>query len=411
MTVVLPTPDAGQFHAFTQGDESALKAIFREEYPALIAQSQAALGPDLAHASPRVVQQAMLATWHRRSQFTEPSGFAAYLEAAVMDEVTVQKRKHAALNHRNTGTHAARTAPMPSADEAVAGLEAMLHAPPPDHDRAMEEARAAKKHHAAEHVQTVGRERSWVWPVVLIAIAVVGIVAAQRWAQARGTDIRVTKALASDDARDISSLRGQRGSVTLGDGSRARIGSDSKLRVPKEFGGGLRTLELKGTANFQVAKDKTLPFTVRADNVDVVAVGTVFTVSAFPGDSAVTVMVTEGSVTVHLRDTKDEHTVAAGEAVRVSKAGQVTPLSADARDGSFAWMRDSLVFTDAALSDVVPQLGRWYDLNLAVGSPDIGAKRVSARLGLESSGTALETIRKAAGLNIEFGTNKEVVLK
>ena len=411
MTVVLPTPEAGQFHAFTQGDELALHAIFRQEYPALTERAQDALGPDLLHASSRVVQQATLSVWRRRSEIRTPEGLAASLEGAVLEEARVQQRKHAALNHRNTGSHAVRHAAPLSADDALAALDAMLHAPPPDHERAVEEAHTAKKHHAAEHVQAVGRKTNWVWPVVMVLAAVVGIVAVQRWVQAAGTDIVVTKALASEEARDLSALRGQRGSVKLGDESRVRIGSESKVRVPKEFGGLLRTLELTGTAHFQVASGKALPFTVRAGNMDIVAVGTAFTVTAFPDDSAVAVMVDEGSVTVHLRDTKDEHPVMSGNAVRIARSGTVTPIAADARDAPFAWTRDSLVFTDAPMSVVVPQLVRWYDMNLAMGSPDIAAKRISARLGLQSSGAALETVRKAAGLEIEFGKDNQVVLK
>lgn len=411
MTVVLPTPDAGQFHAFTQGDETALHAIFRQEYSALIERAQDALGPDLAHASSRVVQQAMLTVWRRRTEIRTPEGLAAMLEGNVLEEARVQQRKHAALNHRNTGSHAVRHAAPLSADEAVAGLDAMLHAPVPDHDRAVEESRTAKKHHAAEHVQTVGRQTNWKWPVALIVIAVVGIIAAQRWAQATGGDIVVNKALASEEARDLSAARGQRGAVTLGDDSRVRIGSESRLRVPKEFGGPLRTLELTGTAHFQVASGKSLPFTVRAGNMDIVAVGTAFTVSTFPADSSVEVMVDEGSVTVRLRDTRDEHPVMSGNAVRISRSGTVTPITGDVRSATFAWTRDSLVFTDAPMSVVVPQLVRWYDLNLAMGSADIASKRISVRLGLQSSGAALETVRKAAGLEIEFGNDKQVVLK
>lgn len=411
MTVVLPTPDAGQFHAFTQGDESALKAIFREEYPALIAQAQSALGPDLAHAGTRVVQQAMLTVWRRRTELRTPEGLAAMLEGNVLEEARVQQRKHAALNHRTTGSHAVRHAASLSADDAVAGLDAMLHAPPPDHDRAVEEARAAKKHHAAEHVQSVGRKSNLVWPIALIVIAVVGIVAAQRWAQARGTDIVVTKALQSEDARDITSNRGQRGTVTLGDDSQVRVGSDSKIRVPKDFGGSLRTLELNGTAHFQVARGGALPFTVRAGNMDITAVGTAFTVHAYPADSAVTLMVTEGSVTVNLRDASEKHDVAAGKAVRIARDGSVSPLTTEGTDASFAWTRDSLVFNEAPLSVVVPELARWYDLKLAIGSPAIAERRVSVRMGLESSGAALEAVRKAANLNIEFGKDNEVVLK
>ena len=410
MTVALPTPDVQQFQAFTQGDEGALKSIFRTEYDALIARAKEALGPDLAHASGRIVQQAMLATWRRRTEFTAPTGLVAFLEAAVQDESAIQRRKHAALHHGHTPA-AARQTHTPTVDEAIAALDATLHAPAPDHDRLIEEARTAKKHHAAEHVQAVGRKTNWVVPVALAVVAIVVIIAAQRWVGARGGDIAATKALQSEEARDIVSQRGQRGTVTLGDDSRARIGADSKLRVPKDFGLGVRTLEVTGTARFVVADGKSTPFTVRAANMDITAEGTEFAVRAFPDDSTISVMVEQGRVRVKVRDADADHAVEAGQAVRVARDGSVSPLDQGTRDAMFAWTRDSLIFNDAPLREVVPQLIRWYDLKLALGDPALGDKRISVRLGLESSGAALEAVRQAAGLKLEFGNDKETILR
>ncbi|MEO7522146.1 MAG: FecR domain-containing protein [Gemmatimonas sp.] len=410
MSVVLPTPDVQQFQAFTQGDEGALKSIFRAEYDALIARASEELGPDLKHASGRVVQNAMLGTWQRRREFSAPSGLVAVLEAAVVEEAASSRRRHASLHHR-PGSQPVKHAPLPTADEAIAALDATLHAPPPDHDRLIEESRLAKKHHAAEHVQAVGRKTSWAIPAALIVVAIIAIVAAQRWAAARGGDMAATKALQSEEARDVASARGQRGALTLGDDSRARLGSDSKLRLPKEFGLNIRTLELTGTAHFTVAAGKTEAFTVRAGGMDIVAEGTEFAVRAFPDEGPISVMVNEGTVRVYVRDSKETHTVNAGQAVRVNADGALASLAPDARDAAFAWTRDSLVFTDAPLKDVVPQLIRWYDLKLALGDAALGDKRVSARLGLESSGAALEAIRKAAGLTLEFGADKETILK
>lgn len=410
MSVALPIPDVQQFQAFTQGDEGALKSIFRTEYDALIARASEALGPDLSHASGRVVQNAMLATWHRRREFTAPSGLAAVLEATVLEEATAQRRRSAALHHGHS-TGAGRHAPIPTADEAIAALDATLHAPAPDHERLLEESRIAKKHHAAEHVQAVGRKRPWIIPAMLVVGAIVAILAVQRWASLRGGDIAATKALKSDEAREVESARGQRGSLTLGDDSRARLGADSKLRLPKEFGLSVRTLELTGTARFDVASGKDKPFTVRVGGMDIVAEGTQFTVRAFPEEGGISVTVIEGSVNVHVRDSDTDHRIAAGDAARINQDGTLTSLSPEARDAAFAWTRDSLVFVDAPLKDVVPQLIRWYDLKLALGNAAVGEKRVSARLGLESSGAALEAIRKAAGLTLEFGADKEMILK
>lgn len=409
MSVALPTPDVTQFTAFTQGNESALKAIFRQEYEALISTANAMLGDELAHCAPRIVENAMLATWARRTEFAQPAGLAAFLETAVEEEVALQKRKHAALHHRGASTP--KHSMIPTPDEAIAALDRKLHAPPPDHETLLEEARAAKRRHAQEHVQAVGRQRPWAIPALIGVVAVAAIIGVQRWVGARGGDLAVTKALQSEEARVINSARGQRGAVTLLDDSRVRIGSDSRVRVPKEFGGNIRTVELAGTARFEVADGDRTPFAVRALNTEVVATGTAFTVRAFHDERATSVWVDEGSVTLRVRDGDGERTLKAGDAVQVTRDGRIEALASDARDGAFAWTRDSLVFDDATLGEVVPALGRWFDLKLALADPALASRRVSVRLGLQSSGEALDAVAKAAGLVHGFDQDKQVVLR
>lgn len=409
MSVALPTPDVTQFTAFTQGNESALKAIFRQEYEALISTANTMLGEELAHCAPRIVENAMLATWARRTEFAHPTGLAAFLETAVEEEAALQKRKHAALHHRGGAMPKHSTIPTP--DEAIAALDRKLHETPPDHDTLIEEARAAKRRHAQEHVQAVGRSRPWVIPALIGVVAVAAIIGVQRWVGARGGDIAVTKALQSEEARVINSARGQRGVVTLVDDSRVRIGSDSRVRVPKEFGGNIRTVELTGTARFEVAEGRSTPFAVRALNTEVVATGTAFTVRAYPDESTTSVWVDEGSVTLRIREGDEERTLAAGEAVRVTRDGRIEALASDARDASFAWTRDSLVFDNAPLGEVLPALGRWFDLKLALADPALASRRVSVRLGLQSSGEALDAVAKAAGMVHGFDAEKQVVLK
>ena len=339
MTVDLPIPDSQQFEAFKKGNEQALEQIYRLEYDGLLAQANELLDADLSNAKSRVAQEAMMDAWQSRARFDDAAGLAAYLTAAVKDQAAIARRKHAALHHRQ-GEHAPSVKPVEvttSLDESWAQIHASLHAPAVDHEKLIEEARVAKKHHAAAHVQTVGRKGSWIIPTALVVVAVVAIVFGQRWMQSRGVDMAVTRALESNDARSITSNRGQRGAVTLGDETKAKLGSDSKLKVPKEFGSTFRTLELTGTAHFEVAKDNPMPFTVRVGNMDIIATGTVFTVRAYPEDSTTTVMVSEGGVNVRVRETSDNHAVNAGEAVRVKPDGSLAQLEGSARDVTFAW--------------------------------------------------------------------------
>jgi len=59
-----------------------------------------------------------------------------------------------------------------------------------------------------------------------------------------------------------------------------------------------RLVELKGKANFKVAKDKTRPFTVSNGHLSTTALGTQFTVTEVPGGKEIIVRLCEGRVVV-----------------------------------------------------------------------------------------------------------------
>ncbi len=411
MADLLQPPDVTQFRAFTAGDEHALIRIYRTQYDALLAHAHEALGPELAHFRARVAQQAMLSTWDHRGRYETVEALTSALEAAIRDEAAMQRRKHAALHH-GTRSHASLShITIPSADDAVDQLLMKLHATPTDHTEALNETMAAKKQHAAAHVQSVATAGGWQKPAVLLVVAAAVIVVLMRWVDASSEEVAATQALAAENARTVSSARGQRGNVTLNDGSTARIGSDSRLTMPAEFGGLVRTLELNGTAMFTVAPAQDQPFVVRARDVIVSATGTVFTVRAFDEDSVVYVGVDEGSVTVRSRTVRGETALPAGKALRVKRDGSVEMLDEASRQLALAWVHDTLVFTDAPVKQVLPELGRWFDLQAALADPALGDRTVSLRVGLESSGEALRMLAAAARLSVGFDQDDKVVLR
>jgi ferric-dicitrate binding protein FerR (iron transport regulator) len=409
MSTLLQAPDVTQVRAFSNGDEQALNAIFRSQYDALIENATEALGPDLAHFSARTAEQAMLATWGARSQFQDGAALIDGLNRALTDETTRQKRKHGALHHGHSAAHKPHAA-LPTADQAVEHLMAALHAPKVDHAQALSESQAASKLHAAEHVQKVGRGGGWKAPVALVVIAGGAIIGFMKWANAKGSDYAATKALASSEARAVSASRGQRGKSTLNDGTVARIGSDTKIKIPSAFGTTLRTLEVSGTASFAVAAGQTFPFVVRAGNAIVTATGTVLNVRAFDDDSAVFVSVDEGTVNVAVKDESNTMALAAGKALRVSKDGTIAMVDDNARDQAFAWTRDSLVFNDTPAGVILPELNRWFDTKAKLGDNALGARKISLRVGLSSSGEALKQLAAAASLKIGFDKDDRVVL-
>lgn len=407
MTAVLPTPDAGLVSRFAAGDENALVALYREEYDSLLAAAAERLGHELAHYRGRVAHKAMLDAWQSRERFQNPVAFSAFLEEAVRQEADIQRRKHAALHHREGQSRHHVT--VPTADEAVKALMDELHAPEADHALAAEEARAMKRAHAREHVERVAAKPRWLLYSVIAVVVVVAIAAGQRLIDRASVEVAVDKALKGENAQGLSSGRGQRGNLSLRDDTKVRLGSDTRLVIPAAFATSLRTVQLEGTATFTVSPNSTspAPFAVRAGPLTITATGTVFTVRHFAEDGAVSVEVSEGQVEVRDRETGATQSLAAGEAVRYA-GGTFTPLSGAALDVAMAWTRDSIVFDQAPLKTVVPELVRWFGMNARLVDESVADRPVSMRIALNSSGEATKALTEAANLTITFGKDDRI---
>lgn len=104
-------------------------------------------------------------------------------------------------------------------------------------------------------------------------------------------------------------------SVTLADGTVAKLGKDARIEVALTPGQRQITL-VRGEATFNVAPDKARPFLVRSGDVFAQATGTVYSVDRV-GETGGTVKVVEGSVLVWAGDERDH-------AVQLHAGGELT---------------------------------------------------------------------------------------
>ena len=103
---------------------------------------------------------------------------------------------------------------------------------------------------------------------------------------------------------------GESKQVILPDGSNVWVDAGTLLVYPKDFTDtDTRTVYLTGQASFSVRKNPEQPFIVKTTYLDVQALGTVFTVEAYPNDSCSMATLEEGSVQVSVRDENIEPTV------------------------------------------------------------------------------------------------------
>jgi transmembrane sensor len=187
---------------------------------------------------------------------------------------------------------------------------------------------------------------------------------------------------------------GEQQFVVLDDGTRLSLNTGSRVRV--RFEASQRGVDVEGgEALFEVAKDRSRPFVVRANGNEVVAVGTVFSVryepGRNPGGDTLAVTLLEGQVQLHSAqrglpagvDSSHALTMKPGERVRVTG----TFAGVDSRgvqvdrprlDSVVAWKRSEAVFDDVSLSDAVAELNRYSRTPIVlVDDASLGKLRVS----------------------------------
>lgn len=203
-------------------------------------------------------------------------------------------------------------------------------------------------------------------------------------------------------AREYVTAPGQRAEVALRDGSRVLLSVDTRLRVPRDYGVRTRTVELEGEAYFVVRHDARRPLVVRTRHGIAEDLGTEFSVRAYGQENDVQVIVRVGSVAI--RRVHDSGpvllTLGPGDRGVLDARGQATLTSDVPLDSHLSWTTGRLVFDDAPLGTVIPQLERWYDLDIALSDTSLGDERITITFTTESPDEALSAVAKVLHLRV-----------
>lgn len=195
--------------------------------------------------------------------------------------------------------------------------------------------------------------------------------------------------------------------VTLADGSVVTLDTASTLRAKVD--GKVRRLSLdKGAAYFAVAHDKVHPFQVALADRQVTVTGTHFATSLRDGRARVELL--EGSVEVSQpRASTEPVRLVPGDQVSYQTGGAVRREARIDPATAVAWRQHRLVFQDAALSDVLAELGRYTNAKIRLADPTLGRQRVTAMLPLDGRGTVIDRAAKVLPVTLKGATSGEVV--
>lgn len=176
--------------------------------------------------------------------------------------------------------------------------------------------------------------------------------------------------------------------VTLEDGSLVHLAGASAIAT--DFEKGRRAVRLlAGEAFFEVTPDKTRPFTVDADGVEVTVLGTKFDVQKAGDITAVALA--EGSVKASIAG-GDAQILAPGDLLTSNGAtGEVSRTTVPVTDIA-TWRSGQIFVVNASIGSVVEQIRRYHPAWLSLPDSTLASRRVTGFYDLRHPDQALEAL-------------------
>ncbi|WP_018339325.1 FecR family protein [Butyricimonas synergistica] len=161
--------------------------------------------------------------------------------------------------------------------------------------------------------------------------------------------------------------------LTLSDGTKVWLNSETELKYPVRFTGATREVEIVGEGYFEVAKNEACPFIVHAKDLDMKVLGTSFNVMAYRDENVSVVTLETGKVQVNAatgREMLSPGWQAVWDIEGKSLMKQQVPVNL-----IVSWKSGMFDFVNMPLEQLVKQLTRWYDVEFSFTDEAIRAIR------------------------------------
>lgn len=183
-------------------------------------------------------------------------------------------------------------------------------------------------------------------------------------------------------------------SEILSDKSYVKVSKDSKLELEEGFGKSNRTVKLFGKAEFKVEHEGIHPFIVKADDLTIEDIGTVFAVDNSPMSDTIYVVVKEGIVRLY-DENGQELIIKAGEKAWYIKSEK--KIIAD-----IATKVVKFDFNQTKLSEVVKLLEESYEVSIELVPAQLGECIITTQFFDEEIATIINIITETNGLRYEY---------
>jgi len=198
---------------------------------------------------------------------------------------------------------------------------------------------------------------------------------------------------------------GKNSSIRLPDGTVAYLNAGSKLMYPSILDGKTREVVLLGEGYFEVAHNPEQPFIVKIKDISVVALGTVFNISAYPADKIIETVLVRGQVV--LRDNssnlfKKDFVLKPNDLATFNRETLVTTFQQVDADQYVTWRKGILNFQCTDLDKIIIKVERYYDIKVILENPSMGTRGITGKLMLkEDKEGVLKVLASTAHLELD----------
>jgi transmembrane sensor len=203
--------------------------------------------------------------------------------------------------------------------------------------------------------------------------------------------------LRSVSLNEHTTATGEKGSVTLSDGTKVYLNSNSKISYPPTFGETSRDVSLEGEAFFQVVRDGK-PFVVHTRGLKTQVLGTSFNVKSRIGKDLEVTLV-EGKVNVVSPSGKSSQLNPNQQAVVALNSSEITTKDVNVLRFT-SWKDNILFFEHTSLAEAIADIESWYAVTIKIEDPALLRCVITAKYQDEPLGNVLSSFQFLLNLNI-----------
>lgn len=200
---------------------------------------------------------------------------------------------------------------------------------------------------------------------------------------------------------------GKSTSLILSDGTKIWVNSGSKIIYPSVFDKKKREIFLTGEAYMDVQPDKSAPFIIKTDHININVLGTKLNISAYKDDEIQSVVLVSGSVEVKSKEMKGSYKIEPEQMFAYGTVSNDINIQKVNTDHYISWIEGYLLLRSENLDVVLQKLSRHFNVKFDYNREEFKKIYVSGKLDLKANiEEVLKLISITTPISYSIGENQ-----